>query len=224
MSDETADRTDVRIVIAEDHAMIRAGFAALINAEPTMRVVGQAEDGAQAVALTRQHRPDVVLMDVQMPRTNGLDATRQILEDATLAEIRILIVTTFDVDEYVYEALQAGASGFLLKGMQPAELIHAINVVVQGDAMLAPSVTRRMIDEFARTRTPQRARLADTVTDRERDVLQLLARGHSNQEIANALHVSPFTVKSHVSSMLTKHQLRDRVQLVVLAYETGLVG
>lgn len=204
--------------------MIRAGFAALIDAEPTMRVVGQAEDGARATALTREHHPDVVLMDIQMPGMNGLDATREILDDPTLAGTRVLIVTTFDFDEYVYEALQAGASGFVLKGMQPTELIHAITVVVQGDALLAPSVTRRMIDEFARARAPRTAQLADSLTDRERDVLRLLARGHSNQEIANSLHLSPFTVKSHISSLLNKHQLRDRVQLVVLAYETGLVG
>lgn len=224
MSTEPPGSGYIRIVVAEDHAMIRAGFAALIDAEPAMRVVGQAADGAQAVALTRQHHPDVVLMDVQMPGTNGLEATRQILQDASLASTRVLVVTTFDVDEYVYEALQAGASGFLLKGMQPVELIHAINVVVQGDALLAPSVTRRMIDEFARARAPRSSQLASSVTDREREVLRLLARGRSNQEIADALYVSPFTVKSHVSSLLMKHQLRDRVQLVVLAYESGVAG
>ena len=212
------------VLIADDQAMVRGGFKALLDAEPDMTVVAEALDGETAVTLTRRHQPDVVLMDIRMPRLDGLAATRQITTDAALSHTRVLILTTFDLDEYVFGALRAGASGFLLKGMEPADLIAAVHIIASGEALLAPTATRRLIEAFTNTApAPTRAPLAADVTTREREVLTLLAQGLANAEIASRLVISPFTVKSHISSLLARHALRDRVQLVVLAYESGLI-
>jgi DNA-binding NarL/FixJ family response regulator len=221
----TADPTSV--LIADDQAMVRGGFRALLDAETDLAVVGEAADGLQALELARRYRPDVVLMDIRMPGLDGLEATRLITADPTLAETRVLVLTTFDLDEYIFGALRAGASGFLLKGMEPSELISAVRTISRGDMLLAPVATRRLIETYikgaATAGTQSSAALSGDVTERETEILVLLARGLSNAEIAARLVISPFTVKSHVSSLLTKHALRDRVQLVVLAYETGLV-
>ena len=217
----------IKVLIADDQAMVRGGFRALLSAEPDLTVVAEAADGMEALALARLHRPDVMLMDVRMPALDGIEATRRITADSDLAATRVLVLTTFDSDEYVFGAIDAGASGFLLKGMEPSELITAVHVISRGEMLLAPTATRRLIETYIdRTRSAvsgHRARLAADVTDRETQVLALLATGLSNTEIADRLIISPFTVKSHVSSLLTKHALRDRVQLVVLAYETGLI-
>jgi DNA-binding NarL/FixJ family response regulator len=213
------------VVVADDQALVRAGFRLLVDSAPDLEVVGEAADGAQAVELARSQRPDVVLMDIRMPVLDGLEATRQICALDQTASVRILVLTTFDLDEYVYEALRAGASGFVLKDIPPADLLAAIRVVNAGDALLAPSVTRRLIAEFARgpgTATVVPAAL-EVLTDREREVLVLVARGLSNGEIADQLVVSPATSKTHVSRLLTKLGARDRAQLVAIAYETGLV-
>ncbi|MEV4200021.1 response regulator transcription factor [Micromonospora globbae] len=216
----------IRVLIADDQAMVRQGFGALLAAQPDLLVVGDAADGAQAVAAARQLDPDVVLMDVRMPVLDGLAATRKLLGDRPSARPRVLILTTFDLDDYVYEALRAGASGFLLKDAPAADLVHAVRVVAAGDALLAPAVTRRLIAEFAAR--PERHRPRPTelaaLTPRETDVLRLIARGRSNQEIAADLVVAEQTVKTHVSRILAKLHLRDRAQAVVLAYETGLVA
>ena len=213
----------LRVVVADDQAMVRAGFRSLLNEEPGLEVVGEAADGEQAVAAVRRFRPDVALMDIRMPNVDGLEATRRIVA-AGLAT-RILILTTFDLDEYVYEGLRAGASGFLLKDASPEQLIAAIQVVAEGEAVLAPTVTRRVVEAFARIPAADDALRAalDSLTAREREVLRLLARGRSNAEVARELIVSEATAKTHVRHVLSKLDLRDRVQAVVFAYESGLV-
>jgi DNA-binding NarL/FixJ family response regulator len=213
-----------RVLIADDQALLRAGFRLIIGSERDLEVVGEAADGLQAVDLGRRLRPDVVLMDVRMPNLDGIEATRRLLEGAS-APTRVLMLTTFDLDEYVFEALRAGASGFLLKDAPADQLIAAIRVVAGGEALLAPSVTRRLIEEFARrpVRTPSQTPDLGELTPRELEVLKLVARGRSNAEIAAALFLGRTTVKTHVGRMLMKLDLRDRVQAVVLAYESGLV-
>lgn len=222
-----SDRRDgeLRVLLADDQAMVRGGFRLILESEPGIIVAGEAGDGTQAVALARSLRPDVVLMDIQMPILDGLAATRRILgEPFGSAPPKVLILTTFERDEYVFEALRAGASGFLLKNAPPEDLIEAVRVVVAGDALLAPSVTRRIIEEFARRApVPPRSPALDGLTEREVDVLRELARGLSNAEIAERLFVGEATVKTHVSHLLAKLSLRDRAQAVVFAYESGLV-
>jgi DNA-binding NarL/FixJ family response regulator len=214
----------LRIVVADDQAMVRAGFRSLLNEEPDLEVVGEAADGEQAVAAVRRFRPDVALMDIRMPTVDGLEATRRIVAGGLAT--RILILTTFDLDEYVYEGLRAGASGFLLKDASPEQLIAAIHVVAEGEAVLAPTVTRRVVEAFARIPAADDALRGalESLTAREREVLRLLARGRSNAEIARELFVSEATAKTHVRHVLSKLDLRDRVQAVVFAYESGLVA
>jgi len=218
-----------RVVVADDQALIRAGFRALLESAPDIEVVAEAADGEEAVEAARQHLADVVLMDIRMPKLDGLGATRCICGDPSLAGVKVLVVTTFEADEYVYEALRAGASGFLLKDTEPAELLQAVRVVARGDALLSPSVTRRLIADIAGRpglagtgKAP--TRLLDPLTEREKEVLALVAQGLSNDEIAAKLYVSPLTAKTHVSRAMTKLGARDRAQLVVLAYESGLVA
>lgn len=220
-----------RVIIVDDQAMVRAGFAALLAAQSDIDVVGEAADGAQGVELCGRTHPDVVLMDVRMPEMDGLEAARKLLGPGTGAggghRPKVLMLTTFDVDDYVYEALRAGASGFLLKDAPPADLISAVRIVAEGEALLAPSVTRRLIADFARQRpsppTSRGLRL-NGLTDRETEVLELLARGRSNSEIAECLVLAEQTVKTHVSRIFTKLQLRDRAQAVIFAYESGLIA
>jgi DNA-binding NarL/FixJ family response regulator len=211
----------IRVLLADDQELVRAGFRMILETQADLEVVGDAADGVEAVAATRRLRPDVVLMDIRMPDLDGLQATRQIVTARSGA--RVLILTTFDLDEYVYQALTAGASGFLLKNAPPEQLIGAVRVVAAGDALLAPSITRRVIEQFTLLPPPGGTAVLDGLTDREREVLKLIARGLSNAEIAAQLFVSDATVKSHVAHLLAKLQLRDRVQAVVLAYDTGLV-
>jgi DNA-binding NarL/FixJ family response regulator len=213
----------IRVLLADDQAMVRAGFRMILGSEPDIEVVGEAENGEQAAAAANRLRPDVVFMDVQMPGVDGLQATRTITQNQQLTT-RVVILTTFERDEYVFEAMQAGASGFLLKNAPPEELIHAVRVVAAGDALLAPSVTRRIIEQFARRPVePDVRERLESLTQREREVLVMLARGNSNAELAAELFVTEGTIKTHVSSLLAKLGLRDRVQAVVLAYESGLV-
>ena len=214
----------VRVLIVDDQALVRSGFRMILEARDDLEVVGEAENGAQALELARVLAPDVVLMDVRMPVLDGVEATRRLLESGSGA--RVIILTTFDLDEYVFEALRAGASGFLLKDVQPAQLADAIRVVASGEALLAPSVTRRLLDRFAASFDASEIKPPpelDSLTPRELEILRLIAGGLSNAEIAAELVVSETTVKTHVSSVLRKLQLRDRVQAVVLAYEAGLV-
>jgi DNA-binding NarL/FixJ family response regulator len=215
----------IRVLLADDQALIRAGFRVLLDSADDVEVVGEAADGGQAVAMARQQRADVVLMDIRMPGVDGLSATRQIAADQDLAGVKVIILTTFESDEYIYQAIRSGASGFLVKDSEPADLIHAVRVVARGDALLSPSVTRRLITDVASRPERPRAddKLLDALTDREREVLCLVAGGLSNDEIAAKLFVSPLTAKTHVSRILTKVSARDRAQLVVLAYESGLV-
>ncbi|MFJ7068140.1 response regulator [Streptomyces sp. NPDC101115] len=216
---------DIRVLIADDQVMVRQGFTVLLNAEPGIRVVGQAVDGADAVAKAAELAPDVVLMDIRMPGTGGIEATRLLTAPAA-ATVKVLVLTTFDLDEYVYEALRAGASGFLLKDASAEELAQAVRVVARGDGLLAPNVTKRLIAEFSRLSEAPRAPLMDRVgslTERETEVLTLIAHGLSNAEIAARLVVAEQTVKTYVSRILTKLSLRDRTQAAVHAYETGLV-
>jgi len=215
----------IRVAIADDQALVRAGFHVLLDSAPDIEVVGEAANGAEAVELARTLSPDVVLMDVRMPVMDGLEATRRIARSTDAGGVRVLILTTFDLDEYVYDALRAGASGFLLKDTDPPELLDAVRIVARGEALLAPSVTRRLIAEFAKRPEPTQAapKALASLTEREREVLVLVARGMSNDEIAGALVVSPATSKTHVSRVMGKLDARDRAQLVVIAYESGLV-
>jgi len=219
--DDLAPASPIRILLADDQELMRAGFAMILSGEPDLQVVAQAADGAQAIALAEQHRPDVALMDVQMPGTDGLSATRRITARSTCA---VIVLTTFDREDYLFEALQAGACGFLLKNSSPEDLVRAVRIVARGDAMLSPELTRRLLDRFSTRAGPlQRPDLLDRLTDREGDVLRLLATGASNAEIATRLFVGEATVKTHVSRVLAKLGLRDRIQAVVFAYETGVV-
>jgi DNA-binding NarL/FixJ family response regulator len=215
----------IRVLIVDDQTIVRAGFAALLNAQADITVVGEAGDGLEAVQLAQRHRPDVVIMDIRMPRMDGLEATKRILADTRNDALRVLMLTTFDVDEYVYEALTCGASGFLLKDATADELVSAVRVVARGDSLLSPQVTGRLIREFTRQRRNQPQPVAElaSLTARETEVLVLMAGGLSNSEIAGRLVVSEHTVKTHVARVFTKLALRDRAQAVVMAYESGLV-
>ncbi|PYC68116.1 DNA-binding response regulator [Micromonospora arborensis] len=210
----------IRLLLVDDQTLVRAGFRSILEGEDGIEVVGEAADGAEAVRLAGQLRPDVVLMDIQMPVLDGLAATAKIVASCAA---RVIILTTFDLDDYVYRALRAGASGFLVKDTEPAELIHGVRVVARGDALIAPAITRRLIAEFtARVMHPDPAPRLSALTEREREVLTLVAAGLSNDEIAARLVLSPATAKTHVSRIMTKAQVRDRAQLVILAYESGL--
>jgi len=214
----------IRVVLADDQALVRGGFRSLLDARDDIDVVGEAADGHDAVALARQHRPDVVLMDIRMPGLDGLDATRQIASDPDLAAVRVVILTTFGLDEYLFDALRYGASGFLVKDTRPADLVEAVRVVAAGDSLISPSMTRRLIEEFATNAKPSLpAKELDVLTHREREVLALVAGGLTNDEIGQRLYLSPATARTHVSRIMTKLAARDRTQLAVLAYETGLV-
>jgi DNA-binding NarL/FixJ family response regulator len=215
----------IRVLVADDQALVRAGFVALLDAQDGIAVVAEADTGAAALAAARESRPDVVLMDIRMPEMDGLAATRAIAADPALAGVRVVVLTTFELDEYVFEAMRAGASGFLVKHTEPAELVRAVRVVADGEALLSPSVTRRLVSEFAaRTKQPSGpvTALAD-LTSREREVMALVAEGLTNAEIGERLFMSPATARTHVSRILTKLGARDRTQLVVMAYESGLV-
>ncbi|CAM5629770.1 MULTISPECIES: response regulator transcription factor [Streptomyces] len=218
----------IRVLLADDQALLRSAFRVLVDSEPDMEVVGEASDGAEAVRLTRQERADVVLMDIRMPGTDGLAATRMISEDPSLAHVRVVILTTFEVDDYVVQSLRAGASGFLGKGSEPEELLSAIRVAAGGEALLSPAATKGLIARFlaqgdADDNDPVRSERLAALTVREREVLVQVAGGHSNDEIAERLEVSPLTVKTHVNRAMAKLGARDRAQLVVIAYESGLV-
>jgi DNA-binding NarL/FixJ family response regulator len=216
----------IRVALADDQSLVRAGFRVLVNSAPDLEVVGEAANGQEVVALARDTKPDVVLMDIRMPDMDGLVATRQITTDETLAAVRVLVLTTFEIDEYVFAALRAGASGFLGKGVEAVELQDAIRVVARGDALLSPAATRGLIGRFLNTTTEIAAgaeeRLTE-LTDRERDVMIMVAAGLTNDDIADRLRISPFTAKTHVNRAMTKLGVHDRAQLVIIAYETGLV-
>jgi DNA-binding NarL/FixJ family response regulator len=216
----------IRVALADDQPLVRAGFAMILSAEEDIEVVGEANDGRTAELLVRETEPDIILMDIRMPDGDGLDATRRIADDPDLRHVRVLIVTTFELDEYVFEALRCGASGFLVKHTEPTELVRAVRQVAAGEALLSPSVTRRLISEFV-SRSPRPGQLdaaaLDELTDREREVVSLVALGLNNHEIADELVVSPATARTHVSRAMIKVGARDRAQLVVLAYQSGLI-
>ena len=214
----------IRVLVADDQALVRGSFRILVDTAPDLTSVGEAATGAEALEIARREKPDIVLMDIRMPGMDGIEATRQIAADTQTSAVRVLILTTFDLDEYVFAALRAGASGFLLKDTRPADLLAAIRVVAAGDALLAPAITRRLIEEFNRHPEPQqRPAAVDEITERECEVLTLIGLGLSNTEIASSLHVSLSTAKTHVGRLLTKLSARDRAQLVIAAYNTGLV-
>ncbi|RJL31857.1 response regulator [Bailinhaonella thermotolerans] len=215
----------IKVLVVDDQGLVREGFRLILETQPDIEVVGEASDGAQAVIDARRLRPDVVLMDIRMPRMDGLEATRRLAGPGVEDPAKVLMLTTFDLDDYVYEALRAGASGFLLKDLRREDLVNAVRVVAAGEALLAPAITKRLIGEFARRpRPPEHAPPAlDRLTAREREVLELLARGRSNAEIAAALVIGDQTVKTHVGNILSKLALRDRIHAVILAYETGLI-
>ena len=214
----------IEVLLADDQALVRGGFRALLDAEDDIAVVGEAGNGREALSLTREKKPDIVLMDIRMPELDGLAATREVASDIRLAGVRIVILTTFEIDEYVFEALRSGASGFLVKDTEPIDLLAAVRLVASGEALLSPSVTRRVIEEFAsRAKEPPPTGPLEELTEREREVMALVAGGLSNEEIAERLVVSPATAKTHVSRAMVKLAARDRAQLVVLAYEHGLV-
>ncbi|MEO3753472.1 response regulator transcription factor [Streptomyces sp. B6B3] len=214
----------IRVVLADDQRLVRAGFRSILDDEDDIEVVGEAATGHEAVRLARELRPDIVLMDIRMPEQDGLAATEEIVADGRLADVRVVILTTFDVDDYVYGALRAGASGFLVKDTEPMELLHGVRVCARGDALIAPAVTRRLIAEFAgRVRQPDPGPRLNALTEREREVLGLVGAGLTNDEIARRLVLSPATAKTHVSRIMTKLDVRDRAQLVILAYESGMI-
>jgi DNA-binding NarL/FixJ family response regulator len=214
----------IHVLLADDQALVRAGFAALLDAQDDIAVVGEATDGSEAVRMARDLNPDIVLMDIRMPGVDGLHATRTIAADPRLAGVRVVILTTFELDEYVFEALRVGAAGFLVKHTEPMELVRAVRVVAAGEALLSPSITRRLIDEFAdRAKVPPPTTFLTTLTERERELVGLVGEGLSNEEIAQRLVLSPATVKTHINRAMTKLHARDRAQLVVFAYEAGLV-
>ncbi|GIH93351.1 response regulator [Planobispora siamensis] len=213
----------IRVLLADDQALIRAGFRALLEAEDDIEVVAEAADGARAVELAVRHRPDVVLLDIQMPGTDGIEATRRIAADPDLAGVRVVMLTNYGLDEYVFDALRAGAAGFLVKDTEPEDLLHGVRVAARGDALLSPAITRRLIGEFVARRPAASSPGLGALTAREREVVALVARGLSNDEIAAHMVISPATAKTHVSRAMIKLHARDRAQLVVLAYESGLV-
>jgi DNA-binding NarL/FixJ family response regulator len=213
----------IRVLVVDDQALVRGGFRVLIDSDVDLEVVGEAANGIEAVAAARRERPDVVLMDIRMPEMDGLEATRQILADDRLTSTKVLVLTTFDLDEYVFDALRAGASGFLLKDTAPADLLAAVKVVAEGEGLLAPSITRKVIAQFATRPAATNPAVLEMLTEREREVMALIGRGLSNAELAETLYVSVATAKTHVSRIMAKLGARDRAQVVVLAYETGLV-
>jgi DNA-binding NarL/FixJ family response regulator len=214
----------IRVLLADDQALVRAGFKALLDAREDMKVVGEAANGSEAIALTKHLTPDVLLIDIRMPELDGLQATREIAADPALSEVRIVILTTFQLDEYLFDALRYGASGFLVKDTEPTDLVNAVRVVAAGDALISPSMTSRLVAEYAaRAKQPHDTAELDELTNREREVMTLVAAGLSNQEIAKRLYLSPATARTHVSRAMSKLGARDRSQLVVIAYETGLV-
>lgn len=222
---ETNAASVIRVAIADDQDLVRKGFRLILSSFPDVKVVGEAVDGSDAIALVKRMHPDVLLMDIRMPRKNGIEATRLLAEDSDTRDTAVLILTTFDLDEYVYDALAAGASGFLLKDVDPEELARAVRVVAQGDALIAPSITRRLVETYAQSRRKSRfdGSTIDDLTEREREILSMVGRGMSNEEIASYLVISPATVRTHVGRVMAKIDAHDRAQLVVAAYESGLV-